>query len=185
MSCYASAHGRLTSKTAGPYIPPGFDRPPQVPSEAIAAAAAVIDEEGRWGRNEWFDHHDEQHPDYEQNPYCNGWTVCAEGALQIVTIGAVWIPGSDDGSGAWDAPSPYYCSIEGEPSPERELFNNARSYVQKAIGIRYGYGDSHIPRFNDQRGITRDHVLEVFADAELYARADEDKRAQRHTEGPK
>lgn len=169
---YATIHGRIGTK-AIPYVPPGFDGPPQTPSEVIAAAAAVISEEERWITGEWFRHDDPSHADYEDNPYCNGWGTCAEGALQIVSIGAVWTKteteSCDDDDcltcrGVWDAPSPNLNSVEFPPSRERLLFTHAREFVHNVIGDLHGYDETHIPRFNDRS--SRADVLAVFAEAQ-------------------
>lgn len=166
-----------------PYVPAGFDGAPETPSQAVARAGALLAEEGRWATGNWFVHDNPLHPEYADNPYCNGWGACAEGALALVTIGALWVDPREDPCdegdcevcrGMWQAPSTTLGPAErNNPTPERVLFTRARSYVEKAIGDLYGYERSYIPRFNDRKGGTRSDVLDVFAEAQRLAERDE------------
>ena len=178
-------HGEHGTKRL-PYLPPGIDRAPQTPSEALGAAAAVLEEEGRWVQSTWYDHHDTSHPDYQDNPFCNGWSACAEGALQVVTIGAIYVPPNPDPTddepcpiagcptcyGHWSAPH-NGMPRSGELAPEVQLFFAARRYLHELLGEQYGITEHQLPRFNDRVAQTRDDVIGLFLAAQRNAQEDE------------
>lgn len=67
------------------YLPLGIERYPTSVLEALIAARAVLEEEGRWMQGEWFTN---AHPEVDpEDPFCNAWSVCAEGAVGLVTFG--------------------------------------------------------------------------------------------------
>ena len=69
------------------YLPTGWTESPSTPLEALKAARAVLEDEQRWLKGQWFvNRSPETDP---ENAYCNHWQVCAQGAIGIVTMGSV------------------------------------------------------------------------------------------------
>lgn len=69
-----------------PYVPEGFEGETVDVVDALKRGRAVLVEEAeRWTTGTWFRN---DHPEVDiQDPYCNSWKVCAEGAVAIVTVG--------------------------------------------------------------------------------------------------
>lgn len=68
-----------------PYVPKGFTGAPVDVVDALKRGRAVLVEEDRWVRSSWFQN---KHPEVNvQDPFCNSWKVCAEGAVLVVTVG--------------------------------------------------------------------------------------------------
>lgn len=73
-----------------PYIPEGYDGEPVDEVDALKRARALLAEEGRWMQGDWFQN---DHPEVDpEDPFCNDWRACAEGAVLMVTVGAVRPP---------------------------------------------------------------------------------------------
>lgn len=69
-----------------PYVPEGHAIPTTA-LEALKAARELLAEEGRWVSGHWFQN---AHPEVDpEDPFCNSWAVCAQGAIGVVTVGAV------------------------------------------------------------------------------------------------
>ena len=153
----------MISKT---YIPAAFGKKPETPNEALLAAAALLEEEGRWGQKDWFRHHNNSMEEYKDDPYCNSWHACADGALQIVTIGLIKsiIHGDYDSHDVVQ----WYCLMDGayllpedrdqeDITPERLLYCEARDILDEALE-----GDS-VEEFNDSND--RSEVIALLREA--------------------
>lgn len=78
------------------YVPEGFEGDVVDDVDALKRAYALLDEEGRWVTGAWFrNEHPEVDPD---DPFCNSWAACVDGALLLVTTGVRrWRRGDDRG----------------------------------------------------------------------------------------
>lgn len=67
------------------YVPAGFEGEPTDVVDVLKRARAILVEEDRWATGAWFRNN---HPDVNpQDPFCNSWKVCAEGAVGIAALG--------------------------------------------------------------------------------------------------
>lgn len=68
------------------WLPDGIEDFPRTALEALVAGRAVLVDERKWTTSEWYSNaHPQVDPD---DPFCNSWTACAEGAVALTTIGA-------------------------------------------------------------------------------------------------
>jgi hypothetical protein len=157
--------------------------------EALQFARDLLDEEGRWLSGEWFtNHHPEVNP---QDPFCNSWGVCAQGAIGVATIGAVrgktskWESSFDH----WRFDETLACRIT---TPRNDLYtqtvqalvDHLPTYVIEGDEIDDETGDwvdqeckfDSIPEWNDHDDRTRDDVLAVF-DGAIKALTDNNQEA--------
>jgi hypothetical protein len=69
-----------------PYVPKGFGGLPTTAKNALQRARALLKDEARWVKGNWYTIED---PDEDpENPYCDDWKVCLDGALLAVTVGS-------------------------------------------------------------------------------------------------
>lgn len=151
------------------YIPPAFGREPETIADALEAAACVLEEEGRWTQGTWFHHEDPEHPDYNENPYCNGWHACADGALQIVTVGLFRGTadfGNDNGTvRAWLCNAGAFTDCD-EIKDRWAYYEAARRVLVDAIGEGLPpWENVGVVGFNDTGGRTRTEVVDMFRKA--------------------
>lgn len=144
------------------YVPPAFGREPTTPAEALEAAACVLEEEGRWVQSEWFHHRDPDNAEYADNPFCNGWSACADGALQLVTIGAFRRREAFEG---WFISSVYgYYFNDPEGRKHYELYRQAREVIDRSV-------HTGLTRFNDTLHRTREEVVAALREGAKLAAA--------------
>lgn len=148
------------------YIPPTFGKKPETPQEALLSAAALLEEEGRWNQGTWFDHHNPNMDEYRDDPYCNSWSACADGALQIVTIGlakheafadvVIWDSLTD---GAYLEPYERDESVK----PEMKLYSEAKDLLTNAIRNTTKNDYEEVVSFNDNND--RDSIVSLMRSA--------------------
>lgn len=160
-----------TDRDAVLYVPEGFTGPPVSVADVIRRTAALVHEEGRWATDHWFHHQDQEHADYAENPFCNGWTCCLEGAVQLVTIGlrrthrGDWRV--DDGA---IMINPFYVTATRLIlTVVNERFGADSGYTFKEVpGGPNQQGFTGIPQFNDHFA-TRTQVVEAIEAAVVEA----------------
>jgi len=167
------------------YIPPAYGHTPETPSEAIEAAATVLEEEGRWAQKTWFLHKNPLDDEYEDNPFCNGWVTCAQGALQLVTLGvhrqernptSACKPDCLSCISIWDAPGAYIgITSNSPPGTPRDVYQRAMRHINAALAETVGDVDS-LPEYNDLEHTTREDVVGLFRHAATLARNEEDAK---------
>lgn len=152
-----------------PYVPPAYGKTPTTPAEVLDAAACVLEEEGRWAQQHWYQHHDREHEEFQDNPWCNGWSVCADGALQAVTLGAYRL---NEWNAGWfiSGLSPAHPDSE-DGATRYGLYLQALRLVEQHVS-RDGVVRA-ITTFNDNYKTTRDDVVTALRDAAKSARDDE------------
>lgn len=141
------------------YIPEAFGKSPENSTEALLAAAALLEEEGRWRQCTWFTHDDPNMQEYKDDPFCNGWQACADGALQIVTVGL----SKEDEDALWDVDGNAYVYAQERLSPwvseHQRIYSEARDRMTAVIRIRYPISGS-VETFNDCHD--RDEVIALL-----------------------
>lgn len=150
-----------------PYVPAAYGKTPTTAAEVCDAAACLLEEEGRWLQSNWYFHHDPTLEEYVDNPFCNGWGVCADGALQAVTVGTYrrntwqgWFmsglspayPDSDEGRLSYGL----YC----------DALHLAEEHLQVLSGGVY----RAITSWNDEMRRTREDVVGMFRGAAALGR---------------
>lgn len=131
-----------------PYVPEGFEGPATTVVDALRRARATLDAEGRWMKGSWFSNaHPEVNP---EDPYCNSWSVCAEGAVGIVTQGVVGREGYD-GSQRWS----YRLD-------SNYLYDSAVDLLKRAGQLMTGVYLAEANAYNDGIFTTRTQVLAWF-----------------------
>lgn len=140
------------------YLPEGFE-PPTTPKEAILAAHALLEEEGRWVQGSWFDNpaQDVAHDEYKDNPFCNSWHACMMGAVGIVTMGLTQQKFSDEGDVHWRL------RVLGSREGGAELYKAVESVLDD-LARQKGVPQGAVA-FNDSEGRTRQNVLDFLAEA--------------------
>lgn len=137
------------------FRPAGFDSEPTTVVEALKQARTVILDEGRWMTGQWFQN---EHPGVDpEDPFCNSWAVCAEGALAIVTVGAyccAWHPASEGGESyvEWTTNSVDTLStVKGADGGQLRLYEEANSFLSRAgVELTGMYDEDHSPHnWND------------------------------------
>ena len=117
-----------------PYVPHGFEGPTVDVVDALKRAKAVLVEEDRWVKRSWFLN---EHPEVDpQDPFCNSWKVCAEGAVLVVTIGVV-------NEGLVNSGSASSCPWYGYDLPPRS-YDNLVDSAQQAIYVDVVVGEDLI-----------------------------------------
>ena len=168
-----------------PYVPEGFEGAPVDVVDALKRGRAVLaEEDSRWTRGEWFCN---SHPEVDiQDPFCNSWKVCAEGAVLVVTVGVsnypmtIWEDDDDDldiadpdfwseDSPPWEAkPQPTDWTIEDQH--QRDLYYSAINSLRRTAERIVGSYRHEANAYNDRDFETRDQVIDWFdqtiADAE-------------------
>lgn len=155
------------------YVPEGHEGLPATVADVLERSAALLDEEGRWTRCTWLRATNMEHPDYREDPYCNGWSACADGALRLVTAGVIWSEHNDQ----W--------IVADEIADQDHLYRNAAKVILDVINELYGdeaptvydtvtgkYVKSTFPsiyRFNDGFA-TRTHVVNALTVAAAQVR---------------
>lgn len=145
-----------------PFIPEGFEGEPVDEVDALKRARAVLEEEGRWIRGDWYQN---DHPEVDpEDPFCNDWTVCAEGAVLMVTVGAARKPGW----GVWGWVLPQEDRLTRERRREQSrLYESCLKLLVRAARVRWpelGYENAN--SFNDSTACsTQTDVLAWFDDA--------------------
>lgn len=144
------------------YTPEGFEGEPTSVPDALKRARAVLEAEGRWVKGNWF-HND--HPEVDpEDAFCNDWKVCAEGAVLVVTVGAVRRRDFDDEEseavfegGGWGAEP-----VVSPEMPHGVLYRAAVRTLRHAGEIHFGtvHHDAH--RYNDFYCKSRTDVLAWF-----------------------
>lgn len=166
----------MTTDTTGTpvlYVPDGFEGSPTTVADALDRTAALLDEEGRWTRGEWFRQDNRDDPRYREDPFCDGWSCCAEGALRLVTVGVRW------GKFTW--------IIDNRDVNDSDLYEEARRTLLETInelhgessGSHYRFtpggprypGFAHVPSFNDHYAPDRSTVVAAVRAAADKARA--------------
>lgn len=165
-----------------PYLPAGYSDPTNV-VEALRAAKAVLEEEGRWCKG---DELDAAPQDTDSNatagPFCGSWQACAVGAVGVVTTGTYLVPNSVGGYSWYIYSSP-------ADSPWRTLYLDAVNALDRATlmatekhpseydtsdELEYEYEEDgsfeSVVELNDHDDTTLSDVLHIFdvaiADAE-------------------
>lgn len=71
----------------GSNVPWTRPEPPRTVVQALRNAKAILEREGAWMTGTWFKN---EHPEVNpEDPFCNSWAVCAEGAVGIATLGVI------------------------------------------------------------------------------------------------
>lgn len=145
------------------YIPPSFGRSPETAQDVLLSAAALLEEEGRWTQCIWYNHLDQSADEYSDDPYCNGWAACADGALQIVSIGLYkikhhtsWITLTDDA----------YVRVgnRNNITNKRRIYSEARDLFQKKLEEKYPGKYGGVEDYNDNVD-SRDDVISLMKEA--------------------
>ena len=141
------------------YIPAAFGKAPETSTEALLSAAALLEEEGRWRQCAWFKHDDPSMEEYKDDPFCNGWQACADGALQIVTVGLI-----KKSSTTWDTFDYAYVYSEERENhgidTQRKIYSEARDRMTSVIKDRNMGSISGIETYNDCH--SRDEVVALL-----------------------
>lgn len=128
------------------FLPDGWDKPPETPVEALKAARDLLRDEHKWTKGDWFKN---AHPEHDpEDPFCNSWKVCAEGAIGMVTIGASRL----NDQFPWD----FTCS--GADPNASKVYDEAAALLADALDGDY----SSVPDFNDAEGTTYTDVMAAF-----------------------
>ena len=146
-----------------PYVPEGFEGEPVDEADALRRSRAVLAVEGRWLRGKWYQN---LHPEVDpEDPFCNDWRVCAEGAVLMVTIGAARLPGRNQ---PWTPRLPDTTTLRRREA-QHKLYRSSVSLLTRAGQARWpALHYSEANRFNDdnERACrTRTDVLGWFDDA--------------------
>lgn len=181
------------------YLPPGIDSAPTTVQEALTAARTLLAEENRWRTSEWFKN---EHPEHDpDDPFCNSWQVCAEGAVALVVVGTFngkqlyelhevvtengdWTFGPPDEDGyetevyipePWCVNTELICSYA-DPVEKQLYLEAVEALRQQASLICYGdsgeeYEDAFL--FNDNVCTTAQDVLDWFDATLETVRADD------------
>lgn len=151
-----------------PYVPAAYGKTPETPSEVLEAAACVLEEEGRWAQGTWFKHHDPTHEEYKENPYCNGWSACADGALQVVTTGAYRRPYLSAAAPFWfvSGISPAYLDDD-NGRKAYALYTDAVDIADRYLNTQ---GVGGLISLNDRPSTTRTTMVETLRAAAEYGR---------------
>jgi hypothetical protein len=147
------------------YVPPAYGKRPKNPTQALEAAAALLEEEGRWRQGEWYSHDNPTMKEYADDPYCNGWGACADGALRIVTTGLLRDHDVNldlDVETCWTMFEREYLYPEdrGNKTDPLVIYSAARDRVQHILLVEYGYR-SNLEEWNDEKA-TREMVIDLF-----------------------
>jgi hypothetical protein len=171
------------------YVPKGKTAPTTV-LEALIAARDLLVDEHRWTKAEWFCNQD---PHLNPNdPFCNSWRVCAQGAINTVTIGMASadqmyeLADANKASGCWlstpdqrEASPWVMVSDEYElthyhlaPEEDVQLYRATSDALLFALNSGVSYDEDaeeydgaywdSIPEFNDTDETTRDDVMAAF-----------------------
>lgn len=145
-----------------PYVPAAYGKTPTTSSEVLEAAACVLEEEGRWAQSLWYQHHDPTLEEYVDNPYCNGWSVCADGALQVVSMGAYRV---NEWRTGWflSGLSPAYAAND-EGVERYRLYADAVDLVEDHLSASSGRLRA-LTSFNDEWQTTRGDVVAAMRGA--------------------
>lgn len=134
------------------YIPQGFTGEPVDHIDVLKRGRAVLAEEAgydRWMQSDWF-----TNPHFDpEKPFCNSWTVCAEGANAIVSIG-VKIP---EGTEFWGI------NEWGGNHTQQDNYDNANEWLFLAGEVIWGDVDGESANyFNDRYCRTRTEAIQWF-----------------------
>lgn len=159
------------------YLPPGIERHPTTVLEALIASRAVIEEEGRWMQGNWFAN---AHPEVDpEDPFCNDWGVCAEGAVGLVTFGVelndVYGDGETPGRLIEEGVEPYvfnYAHAESDSALYRRT-NEALRRAAVTLLVREDRDDvRHLSpdAFEEEHGVrsVREYYDDVMVEASDY-----------------
>jgi hypothetical protein len=153
------------------FLPEGFETAPTNGLEALRQARQVLVDEGRWMTGDWF--HNE-HPEVDpEDPFCNSWAVCAEGAVAVVACGTVhthngWESASSvlDGGSCYLTPAddPWGGRLFRFPEQDSAIYKEALRYLRKAGELLTGSVRTAVHNYNDSDRIinTRTQVLAWF-----------------------
>jgi len=156
------------------YVPAAFGHEPATTAEVLEAAACLLEEEGRWAKNVWFHHHNPMDDEYIDNPFCNGWSACADGALQLVSIGV--FRRTDEP--VWFSSAAYATYLDDDDNRDRrDLYHDAHRILCRTIEKRTGEWGA-VTRFNDAKSTTREMVVETIRAAAAAATDLEQQRAK-------
>jgi hypothetical protein len=159
-------------------VPPTFVRfapedhpdPPTTIVEALEQAKAVLVREGTWCRSTWFyNAHPEVNPD---DPFCNSWKVCAEGAVGIVTYGVKSNRKAYDQDLSNEAWAFDTGSSDVYTSDEYQLYKKALRLLLRAGHATFGMSKDAANSYNDGVVANRGEVIAWFDVAIAIAKAD-------------
>lgn len=146
-----------------PYIPKGFEGAPTTEVDALRRAKAVLVEEERWMTRDWFVN---EHPEVDpEDPFCNNWQVCAEGAVLVVTVGATQARTLGNG---WSCPLPGYAISHRFTA--RDVRPEECGLYARSIGLLFRagvakWGEHYYDRaneYNDRQCQSRTEAIEWF-----------------------
>lgn len=184
------------------YVPPTFGKNVKSASDALESAACLLEEEGRFMKSNWYLHNDTSMDEYKDDPYCNGWGSCAEGALMLVTGGMIKFCASDklikqredDGFPTHKQPQ-WEVNFQSEVfahqrDPEMErIYDQAYQFLLVECNLRsclaaedaYEAGRAKrgfkthwetVYAYNDAHGVTREDVCQAMRQAARAARGE-------------
>lgn len=168
-----------------PLIPAGFDGYVVDAVDALERAREVLAEEGRWVQQTWFAN--ESPMRNPEDPFCNSWKVCAEGAVGIVTIGCSRHKGweeDEEQRREWSLEPAsgwlFDMHLIGAPPREAGIYRQANEWLSKAgaaLKPTKSPGNS-ANYFNDYVFNTRTEVLAWFDKAIELAKAARDFKGE-------
>lgn len=132
------------------FLPDGWTAPPDTPLDALRAARDLLRDEHKWTKGDWFQN---EHPEVDpEDPFCNSWKVCAEGAVAMVTIGAC----------RWDEQPVWTFRTENVPDGTSRLYTDAVNLLAEWLAEKDDRGFDAVPEFNDADSTTYDDVMAAF-----------------------
>jgi hypothetical protein len=153
------------------YTPEGYPDPPTTIVETLEQAKTVLVREGTWCRSTWFyNQHPEVNPD---DPFCNSWKVCAEGAVGIVTYGVKSNRKAFDQDLSNEAWTYDTGSSDVYTSDEYQLYKKALRLLLRAGQATFGMSRDAANSYNDAVVANRGEVTAWFDVAIAVAKADE------------
>lgn len=164
------------------WVPNALSEPATTPVQALIYAHALLLDEERWVKGEWYQNH---HPEADpEDPFCNNWKVCAAGAVAMVAVGAArrltTLESQFNDKGEWQGmvacPVPkekqtWDMILEkpeyGEAVEGLDVYEKAVEFLKQGANAVNNQGRyfSSVPGFNDDHLTTRTDVLKAFAAA--------------------
>lgn len=138
-------------------------RTPETPRTVVQAlrnGKAILEREGAWMTGTWFkNEHPEVNPD---DPFCNNWQVCAEGAVGIATIGVIKSadPRNHAALQSWTFTD--NVGFQKVDPAAMEMYKLAKNALRGAGNVMTGNNLSVAHAFNDGIFDTRAKVLDWF-----------------------
>lgn len=128
-------------------------------SNVLRAARNLLEAEGRWCRANWFKNpHQDVDPD---DPFCNDWQACAEGAVAVVTLGVIRERWTDDGRwSSWMVPE--FLEYEHYDQEKYDMAVVAVDILRQAGEALTGRAYEGAYSYNDKAFESREHVLQWF-----------------------